>query len=102
LAEHGKWNASALAKQKSLSAKSASEWRCSGRNSQSRASLDGGAWILIEKRDDLSFVRGQSKRASLEATLAATGVDSANIAIKGAEAWAGLLMAAVIYVRDDR
>lgn len=62
---------------------------------------DGAAWILIEKREDLYFVRGQSEDARVEASLAATGVDSAQVAIKGAEAWADLLMASVIYVRDE-
>ena len=62
---------------------------------------DGEAWILIEKRGDLYFVRGQSKDARVEASLAATGVDSVKVAIKGAEAWADLLMASVIYVRDE-
>ncbi len=61
----------------------------------------GEAWILIEKKEDLYFIRGQSKDASVEASLAATGVDSARLAIKGAEAWADLLMADVVYVRDD-
>ena len=61
----------------------------------------GEAWILIEKKGDLYFIRGQSKDASVEASLAATGVDSARLAIKGAEAWADLLAADVIYVRDD-
>jgi hypothetical protein len=61
---------------------------------------EGEAWILIEKRGDLYFVRGQSKDASVEASLAATGVDSAKVAIKGAEAWADLLMAPIIYVRN--
>jgi hypothetical protein len=50
---------------------------------------------------DLFFVRGQSKDAKVEASLAATGVDSAKVAIRGAEAWADLLMATVIYVRDE-
>jgi hypothetical protein len=62
---------------------------------------DGEAWILIEKQEDLFFVRGQSKDAKVEASLAATGVDSAKVAIRGAEAWADLLMATVIYVRDE-
>ena len=61
----------------------------------------GEAWILIEKKGDLYFVRGQSEDANVEASLAATGVDSARVAIKGAEAWADLLTADVIYVRDD-
>lgn len=62
---------------------------------------EGEAWILIERRGDLYFVRGQSKDASVEASLAATGVESAKVAIKGAEAWADLLMAPVIYIRED-
>jgi hypothetical protein len=62
---------------------------------------DGDAWILVEKQGDLYFVRGQSKDATVEASLAATGVDSAKVAIRGAEAWADLLMASVIYVRED-
>jgi hypothetical protein len=61
----------------------------------------GRAWILIEKRDGLYFVRGQSKDASVEASLGATGTDSAAVAIRGAEAWADLLMVDVVYVRDD-
>ncbi|HEY1944575.1 MAG TPA: hypothetical protein VGH40_20875 [Roseiarcus sp.] len=56
---------------------------------------------MIEKKGELYFIRGQSKDASVEASLAATGVDSARLAIKGAEAWADLLTADVIYVRDD-
>jgi hypothetical protein len=63
---------------------------------------DGDGWILIEKQGDLYFVRGRSRDASVEASLAATGVDSAKVAIRGAEAWADLLMASVIYVRDDQ
>lgn len=62
---------------------------------------DEEAWILIEKRGDLYLVRGQSKGASVEASLAATGVDSLKVAIKGAEAWADLLTASIIYVRDN-
>jgi hypothetical protein len=62
---------------------------------------DGEAWILVEKRGDLYFVRGQSKGASVEASLAVTGVDSLKAAIKGAEAWADLLTASIIYVRDN-
>jgi hypothetical protein len=61
---------------------------------------EGEAWILIEKRGELYFIRGQSRDASVEATLAATGVDSAQVAIKGAVAWADLLMAPIIYVRN--
>lgn len=62
---------------------------------------EGEAWILIERRGDLYFIRGQSKDATVEASLAATGVESAKVATKGAEAWADLLMAPVIYVRED-
>lgn len=62
---------------------------------------EGEAWILIERRGDLYFIRGQSKDATVEASLAATGVESAKVAMKGAEAWADLLMAPVIYVRED-
>ena len=61
----------------------------------------GEVWILIEKKEDVWFIRGQSKEASAEAFLSATGWDSAALAIRSAEAWADLLMAAVIYVRDD-
>jgi hypothetical protein len=62
---------------------------------------EGEAWILIERRGDLYFVRGQSKEASVEASLAVTGVESIKVAIKGAEAWADLLMASIIYVRGN-
>ena len=61
----------------------------------------GGAWILIEKKGDLYFIRGHSKDASVEASLAGTGIDSARLAIMSAEAWADLLTADLIYVRDD-
>lgn len=60
----------------------------------------GAGWILIEKKADLWLVRGQAKGASAEAFLSATGFDSAAIAIRSAEAWADLLMADVIYVRE--
>jgi hypothetical protein len=60
----------------------------------------GDAWILIEKREALYFVRGQAKGMMVEASLAATGMDSAEVAIRGALAWADLLSAPVIYVRD--
>jgi hypothetical protein len=62
----------------------------------------GRAWILIEKQGDLYFVRGRSKDASVDASLGATGTDSAAVAIRGAEAWADLLMVDVVYVRDDQ
>jgi hypothetical protein len=62
---------------------------------------EGEAWILVERREELYFVRGQSKDASVEASLATTGVDSLKLAIRAAEAWADLLMAPAVYVRDD-
>ena len=61
----------------------------------------GAAWILIEKKGDVWFIRGQTKDASAEAFLSATGFDSAAIAIRSAEAWADLLLADVIFIRDD-
>ena len=62
---------------------------------------DGEAWILVERRGDLYFVRGQSQDATVEASLAATGVDSVKLAIRAAEAWADLLMAPAVYMRDE-
>lgn len=60
----------------------------------------GDAWILIERREALYFVRGQAAGMTVEASLAATGMDSAEVAIRGALAWADLLSAPVVYVRD--
>lgn len=60
-----------------------------------------GGLDFDRKTWDLYFVRGQSQDAKLDASLAVTGVDSAQVAIKGAEAWADLLMAFVIYVQDE-
>jgi hypothetical protein len=62
----------------------------------------GESWILIEKRGDLYFLRGHSKDANVKGSLGARGTDSAGFAIRSAEAWADLLMADVVYVRDDR
>lgn len=56
---------------------------------------------MIEKKGDLWFVRGQPEGASAEACLSASGFDSPAVAIRSAEAWADLLMADVIFVRDD-
>ncbi len=63
---------------------------------------DGAPWILIEKREDLYFISAQSKDGAVDASLAwRSGVDSARLAIKSAEAWADLLAADAIYVRDE-
>ena len=62
--------------------------------------LRGEGWILIEKKADLWLVRGRAKDAIAEAVLSASGFDSAEIAIRSAEAWADLLTADVIYVRE--
>ena len=62
----------------------------------------GEPWILIERREDLYFVQAQAKEGIVDASLSwRAGVDSARIAIKSAEAWADLLAANLIYVRDD-
>jgi hypothetical protein len=68
---------------------------------QTEPSPPGRAWVLIEKRGDCYFVRGRAKIASIEASLGPTATHSAAVAIWGAEAWADLLMADVVYVRDD-
>lgn len=61
---------------------------------------ESDAWILIEKRETLYFVRGQAGGMTVEASLAATGIDSADVAIRAALAWADLLTVPIIYVRE--
>jgi hypothetical protein len=60
----------------------------------------GDAWILIEQREGLYFVRGQARGMTVEASLAATGMDSSEVAIRAALAWADLLTVPFIYVRE--
>jgi len=61
----------------------------------------GEAWILIEKQGDFYYLKGHSKDANVKGSLGATGTDSAGLAIRSAEAWADLLMADVVYVREN-
>jgi hypothetical protein len=62
----------------------------------------GAPWILIEKRENLYFLSADSKEGGVDASLSwRTGTDSARIAIKSAEAWADLLAATTVYVRDE-
>lgn len=70
------------------------------RLSETDAFPDGDAWIFIEKRGALYFVRGRARGMTIEASLAAAGIDSAGVAIRAALAWADLLTFSIICVRE--
>jgi hypothetical protein len=71
------------------------------RNLQNQADEPtGDAWVLVEKRGALYFVTGRQNGQAVDASIAPSGLESPEAAIRAATAWADLLSAPILYVRD--
>jgi hypothetical protein len=62
----------------------------------------GEAWVLVEKRGGLYFITGRRNGQAVDASVAPSGFDSPEAAIHAATAWADLLSAPILYVRDGQ
>jgi hypothetical protein len=60
----------------------------------------GNAWVMVEKRSGLYFITGRQNGKAVDASVAPSGFDSPEAAIHAATAWADLLSAPILYVRD--
>jgi hypothetical protein len=62
---------------------------------------DGGAWVLIEKRDGRYHITGRQNGASVDASVWPPPVDDPRAAMQVATAWADLLSVPFLYVREE-